>query len=39
MQPGDTVQYEVKGNKMTVVNAQGKKNDYQIVGQAQAAGQ
>jgi hypothetical protein len=39
MQPGDAVQYEVKGNKMTVVNAKGKKNDYQIVGQSQAAGQ
>jgi hypothetical protein len=39
MQPGDAVQYHVKGNKMTVVNAQGKKNDYQIVGQSQAPGQ
>jgi len=39
MQPGDAVQYEVKGNKMTVVNAKGKKNDYQIVGQSQAPGQ
>ena len=39
MQPGDTVQYQVKGNKMTVVNAQGKKNGYQIVGQSQAPGQ
>lgn len=38
MQPGDAVQYEVKGNKMTVVNAKGKKNDYQIVGQSQATG-
>ena len=25
MQPGDAVQYQVKGNKMTVVNAKGKK--------------
>jgi hypothetical protein len=39
MQPGDAVQYEVKGNKMTVINAKGKKNDYQIVGQSQAASQ
>jgi len=39
MQPGETVQYEMKGNKMTVVNAKGKKETYQIVGQAQAAGQ
>ena len=39
MQPGETVQYEVKGGKMTVVNAKGKKETYQIVGQAQAAGQ
>ena len=37
MQPGDTVQYQVKGNKMTVVNAKGKKETYQVVGQAQAA--
>jgi hypothetical protein len=35
MQPGDTVQYEVKGNQMTV-DDQGKKNKYQIVGQSQA---
>jgi len=39
MQPGDAVQYQVKGNKMTVVDAKGKKNDYQIVGQSQALGQ
>jgi hypothetical protein len=38
MQPGDTVQYQVKGNQMTVED-NGKKNKYQIVGQAQAAGQ
>jgi len=37
MEPGDTVQYELKGNKMTVVNAKGKKETYQVVGQAQAA--
>ena len=39
MQPGDAVQFEVKGGKMTVVNANGKKETYQIVGQSQAAGQ
>jgi hypothetical protein len=39
MQPGDTAQYQVKGNKMTLVNAKGKKNKYQIVGQSQAPGQ
>ncbi len=39
MQPGDVVQYQVKGNKMTVVNAKGKKETYQIVGQSQAPGQ
>lgn len=39
MQPGENVQYEVKGNKVTVVNAKGKKETYQIVGQAQAPGQ
>ena len=35
MQPGDTVQYQVKGNQMTV-DDKGKKNKYQIVGQQQA---
>ena len=35
MQPGDTVQLEVKGNKATVINAQGHKEKYQLVGQAQ----
>ena len=39
MEPGETVQYQVKGNKMMVVNAKGKKNEYQIVGQSQAPGQ
>lgn len=37
MQPGETVQYDLKGNKMTVINAKGKKNAYQVVGQAEAA--
>ena len=39
MQPGDTVQLDVKGNKATVINAQGHKEQYQVVGQAQAPGQ
>jgi 23S rRNA G2069 N7-methylase RlmK/C1962 C5-methylase RlmI len=39
MQPGDTVQLEVKGNKATVINARGRKEQYQVVGQAQAPGQ
>ena len=36
MDPGEQIQYHVKGNQMTVVNAKGKKNKYQIVGQSQA---
>lgn len=39
MQPGEAVQYHVKGSEMAVVNAKGKKNNYQIVGQSQASGQ
>jgi hypothetical protein len=39
MEPGEQVQYRVKGNQMKVVNAKGKKTEYQIVGQAQAPGQ
>ena len=39
MQPGDTVQLEVKGNKATVINAQGHKEQYQVVGQAQGPAQ
>jgi protein-disulfide isomerase len=39
MQPGDVVQLEVKGNKATVINAQGHKEQYQIVGQGVGAGQ
>jgi len=39
MEPGEQVQYHVKGNQMTVVNAKGKKEKYQIVGQSQAPGQ
>ncbi len=34
MQPGETVQLEVKGNKATVINAEGHKEQYQVVGQA-----
>jgi hypothetical protein len=34
MQAGETVQYEMKkDNRVEVVNAKGKKNQYQIVGQ------
>lgn len=36
MQAGDAVQYHVKGSEMTVINAQNKKDKYQIVGQSQA---
>lgn len=36
MEPGEQIQYHVKGNQMEVVNAKGKKNNYQIVGQSQA---
>ena len=33
MQAGETVQYEMKkDNRVEVVNAKGKKNEYQIVG-------
>ena len=39
MEPGEAVQYQVKGNQMTLVSAKGKKNNYQIVGQSQAPGQ
>ncbi len=40
MQAGDVVQYELrKDNKVTVVNAKGKKNEYQIVGQTAGPGQ
>lgn len=36
MQPGDAVQYLVKGNQMKVISATGRKTEYQIVGQSQA---
>ncbi len=39
MQPGETVQYEVKGNKVTVIDAKGKKTTYQLVGQAEVPSQ
>jgi hypothetical protein len=35
MQPGDLVQLEVKGNKATVINPRGHKEQYQVVGQGQ----
>jgi hypothetical protein len=40
MQAGDTVQYELKKDtRVEVVNAKGKKNEYQIVGQTAGPGQ
>lgn len=40
MQAGDTVQYELKkSNQITVIDASGKKRDYQIVGQTAGPGQ
>ena len=37
MQPGETVQVRVSKNKVTVLDDQGHKTDYEIVGQSQAA--
>src|ERR1700751_5755824 len=38
MQAGETVQYEFKGkNEIKVIDAKGKKRDYQIVGQSASA--
>jgi hypothetical protein len=40
MQAGDVVQYELKkNNQINVVTANGKKHEYQIVGQTAMAGQ
>jgi len=39
MEPGEQLQFRVKGTQMTVVNAQGKKTQYQIIGQSEATGQ
>jgi hypothetical protein len=40
MQAGETVQYELKkDNKVTVIDANGKKHEYQIVGQTAGQGQ
>ena len=40
MQAGELVQYELKkSDKILVVNANGKKNEYQIVGQTAGPGQ
>ena len=39
MQAGETVQLEVKGDKATVTNAQGHKEQYQVVGQAVGSAQ
>lgn len=40
MQAGDTVQYALKNkNKIDVIDAKGKKREYQIVGQSAAPAQ
>lgn len=40
MQAGDSVQYELKkNNQINVIDANGKKHEYQIVGQAAPSGQ
>jgi hypothetical protein len=40
MQAGEAVQYELKkDNKVTVIDANGKKHEYQIVGQTAGQGQ
>ncbi len=39
MQPGESVQYHVKGAQMAIINGKGKKTEYQIVGQQQAPAQ
>lgn len=37
MQAGESVRYELKGNKINVINSKGKKREYQIVGQSASA--
>ena len=40
MQAGEVVQYEIKKNtRINVINANGKKHEYQIVGQTAGPGQ
>ncbi|MGC2111690.1 MAG: hypothetical protein WA655_19395 [Candidatus Korobacteraceae bacterium] len=40
MQAGETVQYELKkDNRINVIDTNGKKHEYQIVGQTAGAGQ
>ncbi len=40
MQAGETVQYELKGkNQIKLIDANGKKHEYQIVGQTAGSGQ
>jgi hypothetical protein len=40
MQAGDNVQYELKGGKdIKIIDANGKKHEYQIVGQTAPPGQ
>ena len=33
MRAGESVRYQLKGNKVNVIDAKGKKHEYQIVGQ------
>ena len=33
LQAGETVQYELKGSRINVIDGNGKKHEYQIVGQ------
>ena len=39
MQAGEVVQYQLKKNQISVIDANGHKREYQIVGQASAPGQ
>jgi hypothetical protein len=36
MQAGDVVRYELKKDKVNVIDARGKKREYQLVGQTAA---
>lgn len=39
LQAGESVKYLVKKNDITVIDARGKKHEYQITGQAAGGGQ
>lgn len=39
MQAGESVQYQLKKNQINVIDANGKKHEYQIVGQTAGPGQ